>query len=588
MGWRAGVRGWTGLATAIVLAACSESPSGDAVTANDDLTGLERGQTLAADESAIMIVGTNDIHGSLERFPQFGGYVDAARAHLLDVYGADRSTLLLLDAGDATQGTLLSNFSEGLTAVKAMSAIGYTAAIAGNHGFDFGPAGWKSDQCHASDTSAPCDPLDALRRSVAAANFPFLGANVKKADDHRHVDFLPPATIIPFAGRGIAVIGLENHFTPSTTIPENVAQLTFEDGKEELREQVESLFTSGRADVFVLVMHEGDSQTRSMGAFLSSLPKRSDGAPLIDAAIAGHSHQINDAVAADIPYIQSGANGEMFGVVELVAKKTSPAGRLAIQRERTRKKAAIKIAERPTGFLLEPITVRADVRDVVKAAENEVEAIAKEKLATTPQPITRTNGRTSDSEIGNLIADAMREATRAEIAMINGGDIRDDIASTGDILYEDLFRVIPKNLQLVQVKAMPTMKVVEQLRLAVTSCGRRGALQISGVALVFDRDCDNATFGEDRSAVLRAILSSDDGHAIYQRSDDGTEEVSKPTLHVATTDFVMSGGAGYDRFEGIATTEPALVLRDEVAADLKRRGSLDPSTFKRGRYRPVR
>src|SRR5262249_49462356 len=157
---------------------------------------------------------------------------------------------------------------------------------------------------------------------------------------------------------------------------------------------------------------------------------------------------------------------------------------------RTRKKAAIKIADRPSGFLTEPITVRADVKTIVQAAQDEVRPIAKERLATTAEPIARTNGRLADSEIGNLIADGMRKATNADIAMINGGDIRDDIAA-GNILYEDLFRVIPKNLQLVQVNEMPTLKVVEQMRLAVRSCGRRGALQISGATLVFKRNCDH-------------------------------------------------------------------------------------------------
>lgn len=581
------------LALSVAVAACASDPPASSEDCTEscgeaDLTGLERAQTLADGESAILVIGTNDIHGSFDRFAAFGGYVDAARAHLTHAYGGDRSTLLLLDAGDATQGTLLSNYSEGQLAIKAMSALGYSAAIAGNHGFDFGPAGWKTDQCPSLTSSAspspppPCDPLDALHRSVTAASFPFLGANVKRRADGKPLDFLPPSTIVTHQGRGIAIIGLENHFTDRTTIPENVAALTFSDGKDDLKNEVEALYTSGKADVFVLVMHEGDSDTASMKAFLESLPKRSNGAPLVDVAVAGHSHAINDAVAAGIPYIQSGANGELFGTIEIIAKKDPATGRLTIDPRRTRKKAAIKVADRPSSFLREPITVRQDIASLVRAAADEIEPIAEEKLATITSDLSRTGGRTADSEIGNVIADAMRRRTGADVALINGGDIRDDIpAASGEVLYEDLFKVIPKNLELVTVNELPMTKLVEQVKLSVTSCGRRGALQISGMSLVFDRDCDHAVLGEDRRARLRAILDLN-GAPLYERNDAGHETFHRTTIHVATTDFVMSGGSGYNRFAGIPISTTR-VLRDEVASDMKQNG-LVASTFRRGRY----
>ena len=116
-------------------------------------------------------------------------------------------------------------------------------------------------------------------------------------------------------------------------------------------------------------------------------------------------------------------------------------------------------------------------------------------LADAPSGVSREDGRISDSQVGNLVADMMREATGADVAMINGGDVRDALPS-GDVRYVHLFQVLPKNLSLVTVE-VPFEKLVDQIMLSVKSCGRRGALQISGMTLVFRRDCAKAVDGED-------------------------------------------------------------------------------------------
>lgn len=558
------------------VVACSADADVPAETADADLTGLERVQALAENESVVLVLGTNDVHGSIDRFPQLAGYVDAARAHVAIDYGG-RGSVVVVDAGDATQGTLLSNYSEGRSVVRAMNAIGYTAAIAGNHGFDFGPSGWTRDQCLAS---APgCDPLEALRSIASEATFPFLGANVTRTADGKTLDFLPPYVLVPHDGRNIAVLGLENHFTPRTTVPENVAALTFGDGATELAQAVESLRSSGKADVFVLVMHEGDGgDTPSMRRFLEALPRRSDGSPLVDVAIAGHSHALNDSVAGDIPYVQSGANGELFGLVELVVKKDPATGKLSVARERTRQKAGIKIAERPSGFLRNEVRTRDDVKAIVSAARDEIAPIAGRVLASAPSAVSRDGGRLADSEIGNLIADAMRAGTSTDIALINGGDVRDDLPA-GDVTYEALFRALPKNLGLVTVRTMPIAPFVENIRLSIKTCGRRGALQISGAKLRFRRDCDRAIDGEDRQAELLEIVL-DDGRIAYSNATPST----MTSISVATTDFVMSGGSGYGKFIGIATDGAPQALRDVIADHLSAQRLLVPASYARGRY----
>ena len=85
----------------------------------------------------LTIVGTNDLHGALDRLPLLGGYVTNLRA----ARAADGGGVVLVDAGDLFQGTLESNLAEGVDVVKAYNRLGYAATAIGNHEFDYGPVG---------------------------------------------------------------------------------------------------------------------------------------------------------------------------------------------------------------------------------------------------------------------------------------------------------------------------------------------------------------------------------------------------------------------------------------------------------------
>jgi 2',3'-cyclic-nucleotide 2'-phosphodiesterase (5'-nucleotidase family) len=361
-------------------AGCSSEVPG-AASAVDGLAAVESTVPLGEGESLLTLVGTNDIHGNFARMPIFGGYLHALRTHHSEAYGA-RNTMLLLDAGDAVQGTLASNFSEGTVAIRLMNALGYTAAIAGNHGFDFGPVDWTRDQCDAR--TASCDPLGALRRYVQNARFPFLGANVTERATGKNLKDLPPYVLVPHQGRNVAVFGLENHFTDRTTVPENVAHLAFDDGIEVLQRTIDRMWANSEADAFVAIAHEGDGAdgARPMRDWLSRLPRRSDGAPLLDAVIAGHTHLVNDDVAGDVPYVQSGANGEKFGLIELVMTKRAD-GRLDVARARTRRQAAIAIESAAESFMGQPLAADAHVAALVADATQNVSNLANEPLAST-------------------------------------------------------------------------------------------------------------------------------------------------------------------------------------------------------------
>src|SRR5690349_12820187 len=155
----------------------------------------------------ITIIGTNDLHGALERLPLFAGFVANVRA----AREADGGAVVLLDAGDLFQGTLESNLAEGADVVRAYNQIGYTAVAVGNHEFDFGPEGPAAVAKSVED-----DPRGALKQRLAEAKFPFLVSNIDDEKTGARIKWknMPPSILIEAAGTMVGIIGASTESTP--------------------------------------------------------------------------------------------------------------------------------------------------------------------------------------------------------------------------------------------------------------------------------------------------------------------------------------------------------------------------------------
>jgi len=90
------------------------------------------------------ILHTNDFHGQLEEAlatPSTSSNPGMAR--VATVVNGVRSAVgaanvLLVDAGDEMQGSLLSNLQKGEPTIATFNAMGYDVATFGNHEFDWG------------------------------------------------------------------------------------------------------------------------------------------------------------------------------------------------------------------------------------------------------------------------------------------------------------------------------------------------------------------------------------------------------------------------------------------------------------------
>ena len=156
---------------AVLVCACGQpaAPVAPAPVAPTPTTPTPATLTPARGPITLSIVGTNDLHGAIDRLPLFAGFV----ANLRAARAADGGGVLLLDGGDMFQGTLESNLAEGADIVRAYNALGYVAVAVGNHEFDYGPVG-PAVTPHAPQD----DPRGALKARASEAKYPFVVSNI--------------------------------------------------------------------------------------------------------------------------------------------------------------------------------------------------------------------------------------------------------------------------------------------------------------------------------------------------------------------------------------------------------------------------
>lgn len=599
-----------GLATA-GLSACGQD-------AKNPVPGGETGPVLTGpSEKLVTILATNDIHGGADaqttpEGPQGGlahwaGVVRSIRLGLGSRLGKDAG-VLVVDAGDQFQGTLLSNYDEGQLVFRAMGEIGYDAVVPGNHDYDFGPIGWLEDQ--VSERTEDKNPRGALERLVAQARFPLLSANTFFKESivdrsgrpmegvassgcaprgragevdwrrARRPRFLAGSVVKSVAGVRVALIGIDHPRTPEMTTVENVSDLCFRDPAEAYADVRREL--QGRADVFVALLHSGDTEREESATVFArrvqELGQESGKGAAVHAVIAAHTHFVHSNRSGDVPVIQSGSGMERFGRVDLVWK----ADERRVLPEKTRVWAGVKLLHwrcdpaasaicrvvasppgsgMPDQVAYEGFAVAADpaVSAEIVRARSELAPLASRRLGRAEGVMWRH--RYSESPLANALTDALRVVAVADVAFINTGGIRDELPK-GELTYEDLFRVLPFANRGVVVAPMPARTLIRLLERSLKSCGGYGALMQSGLRVRFARDCAHSTGGTDERARLLRVESVS-GEVVFDAAS-GTEPPEGRAFTVATLDFLSAGGSGYRDFIGVPRVRDLGIVREAL------------------------
>ncbi len=540
-----------------------------------------RGEADSEGGVRITLVGTNDVHGWVmgqrEAFP--AGAIGAGGAATLSGYlkvlrAANPGGVVLVDAGDLFQGTLMSNLTEGSVVIEAFNALGYDAAAIGNHEFDYGPVGEAS---HATQPGQ--DPFGALKARIAQAKFPLLSTNIYESNSRLRPSWLPGdgTVIIERKGVKIGILGLTTPQTPTTTLPINVTTLRFAALGPEALTSAKRLRERG-ADLVIAVVHAGgrcsetndpsdlhtcDTETGEVFEMMKGFPYGT-----LDAVVAGHTHAQLGHFVNGTPVIESWALGRAFGTIDLFVDPTTR----KLQRDRTRIKSGIEVCEtvdattgscdarklkakpaevRPVAatFLGQPIVADEAITALLKPGEARVVALQTKDLGL---QVPQTLGRNyeAESSLGSFLADSLRTMCRADVALLNPGGLRADLAK-GPLAYGKVYEVIPFD------NAVATLDVTgDQLVSLVRAAfsAKKGVFQLSGLEVTLEK-CP----GPGRLKAVRLP----GGHGVDPNM----------RYRVVMPDFLARGGDGLGPV--LATIDPRQVdlgetrgtnLRDELVA----------------------
>src|SRR5690349_107815 len=196
------------------------------------------------DSLTLVVAGTTDVHGWLRGWDYFANAPDTTRgltrvATIVDsLRSANPDRVLLVDAGDLLQGTLITSIAlqDSLRAnpiIRTMNAMGYDASAIGNHEFNYG--------------------LRYLGRAITQATFPFLAANAFTPSGTRAYI---PWTLVTRSGVRVAIVGAT---TPGSMIWDRdklAGKVVMRDIVPSVREVVAEARSKG-ADIVVVLLHAG-------------------------------------------------------------------------------------------------------------------------------------------------------------------------------------------------------------------------------------------------------------------------------------------------------------------------------------------
>ncbi len=469
----------------------------------------------------MVIFHTNDIHGRAEGTPATSedkegkvtvnekGSIGYARYKtILDEAKATPGTAVLaLDAGDALHGTNFATLSKGESMIELMNMVGIDAMTCGNHEFNYGP--------------------EQLKVLEGKANFPIMGANIKKGDNYFfnvNSKIYPGTSSVDFG-----VIGVSTPETKVKADPRYTAGLSFGAGPTEddlnaivpvIQKEIDDLSDKG-AGFIVLLTHLGVDKESAVRTDLL-IPKLTGVGLVVD----GHSHTtyekgtiVKDAEGIDVLLVQTGSYFENIGKVTL----EFAGGHL-----QDRKAELLTFAKERD--VVEDEAIKAKI----KAFNDANDEVLKKVIGKTAVNLDgeRANVRAGETNLGNLIADSMLKASGADVVLTNGGGIRASIPA-GDITMGDAMTVLPFG-NLVTVIKVSGQDIIDALAFGAKSYPEPagGFPHVAGMTYTILTDAEGkfSKIGEVKVG----------GELIDPAK----------TYTLATNDFLASGGDGYEMFGG--------------------------------------
>ena len=387
----------------------------------------------------ISVYHTSDVHGMYSSRQAKWDKENSTRtiggfAALKSLIKKDKNPYIILDSGDMFQGTPEGNITKGIASIEFMNMLGYSAAVVGNHDYDFGE--------------------ESLIKLIKQAKFPFLGANVylkKKGreDETQAVPYLKPYTIINIANKKIAILGIAGQHTKTSTLPANVSHLVFKDEAKEAEKWINEI-DKFNPDAIIIVAHIGIHPTLSQKILDVStytfsdirnttiqIARRAKKASLI---LGGHNHTGLVSGWRE-PNTNTMICESYWGLTHVTKAEMD-------FDDKTGKLKNVSCSLIPLW-----VDETGEDKEVLKKWEQIYKDVSKEMdkiIGKALKPLT-FDSETLDKPIGNFVTDIIRWKAGTEIAFQNAGGVR-NVINDGEIKLRDVYQVMPFENTIVKLK----------------------------------------------------------------------------------------------------------------------------------------
>jgi 5'-nucleotidase / UDP-sugar diphosphatase len=477
------------------------------------MAGAETAQA-APPNVAFTLLLVNDIYNmSADKgrggYPKLAAIVKAERARGVP--------MLFCHAGDCFSPSLMSGFDQGAHVVELTNMIKPDVFVPGNHEFDFGQA--------------------VYFKRMGESNFPYFAANMRRADGSP-IPGMKDADIFTLGPVRVGIVGIAYAATPRVSSP---GDLKFGPELDTLRTQAEALRRQG-ADIVVAVTHTDRAMDYQI------VRSRA-----VDVLLTGHDHDLAIEYDGRTVMLESNEDGYFVSAIDFT---------VSVEGEGKDH----KVSWSPSFRIHNSLTVEPDpeVLAAVQRLEGGLSQELNVVIGTTEQPLDSRTVivRSQEAAIGDLIADAIRASTGAQVALINGGGIRGDTQypAGAKLTRRDILSELPfgNTTVLVALSGADLKAALEQGFSQLENRAGRFP-QVSGLTVEVDERAPR-------------------GSRVVKVEVGGEPLDPDRTYLVATNDFLLAGGDGYTVLAKgriiIGPTDGRRVS-NEVMAYIRRLGTVD-------------
>jgi len=427
-------------------------------------------------------------------------------------------------AGDTLSPSVESTFLQGAQMIAALNAIGLDFATFGNHEFDFGPS--------------------VLVERMHESKFRWLSANVVDRRSGQAFGGAATEVLLTLGGLRLGFFGLTTPEAAQTSRPG--PDIVFGPPVAAGQGAAANLRARG-ATLVVAVTHQEMVEDKALAA-----------AADVDVILGGHEHEPLVAEEGKALITKGGSDARYLVQVDLWLTRE---GRL-VERSWRFREVSRRIPPDPA--------VEELVRVYATRLDRELDVVIGR--TTVPLEAHGNKLRTQETNLGDLVADLMRERHGADAALFNGGAIRTNrTVPPGPLTKRDVHSLLPFTDVVLKLE-MSGRDLRAALEHGLAQVDREGGgfLQISGVRLVWDprvpvgRRIVSATVGgrplEDDTAYTVAVpgylVRGGDGYTVFARARVVVGEASAPQVAQLVLDAIVTRDTIAPAIDGRITTSP--------------------------------